>query len=89
MNSKMEGIPHPTVKDVPGNAILAGINSKIDNNELKFEIMKGGPDLSGLKLLSPEIGAGKRDIRIEKLKNGNTLISVSLDKIKVYAVAQG
>ncbi len=88
MNSQMEGVPHPTLRDVPGNAILAGINSKINNNELQFEIMKGGPDLSGLKLLSPEIGDERRDIRIEKLKNGNTLISVSLDKIKVYAVAQ-
>lgn len=87
MNSKMEGIPHPTVKDVPGNPILAGINSKINNNELKFEILKGGPEMSGLKLLSPEIGDARRDIPMEKLKNGNILISVSLDKINVYAVA--
>ncbi len=88
MNAAMEGIPHATVKDVPGNPILAGINSKIKDNDLKYEISKGGPDLSGLKLLSPELGDQKRDIRIEKLKNGNTLVSVSLDKINVYAVAQ-
>ncbi len=89
MNAAMEGIPHATVKDVPGNPILAGINSKIKDNDLKYEISKGSPDLSGLKLLSPEIGDQKRDIRIEKLKNGNTLVSLNLDKINVYAVAQG
>ncbi|MES3017257.1 MAG: hypothetical protein V4721_05740 [Bacteroidota bacterium] len=88
MNSQMEGIPHPKVKDVPGNAILSGINSKIINNELQYEIQKGAPDLAGLKLLSPEIGDEKRDIKLEKLKNGNMLLSVNLNKIMVYAVAQ-
>jgi hypothetical protein len=29
------------------------------------------------------------DIRVEKLKNGITLISVILDKINLYVVAQG
>lgn len=89
MNTEMEGIPHPKLKDIPGNPILNGINSKIKNNNLKYEISAAGPDLSGLKLMSPELGDQKRDIKIEKLKNGNSVISVNLDKINIYAVLQG
>lgn len=87
MNTAMEGVPHPTLKDVPGNSILNGINSKITDNSLKYEISAEGPDLSGLKLMSPELGDLKRDIKIEKSKNGKAIISVNLDKISVYAVA--
>ena len=89
MNTEMEGLPHAALKDVPGVPILAGIHSKIKNNELKYEISAGGPDLSGLKLLSPELGDQRRDIKIERSGNGKTMISINLDKINVYAVAQG
>ncbi len=89
MNTEMEGLPHATLKDVPGVPILAGIHSKIKNNELQYEISAGGPDLSGLKLLSPELGDQQRDMKIERSGNGNTMISINLDKINVYAVAQG
>jgi hypothetical protein len=88
MNTLMEGIPHPELKDVPGVPILSGIKSKIKNNQIKFEIISGGPDVSGLQLLSPEIGDLKREIKFEKLKNGNTIIHVNLDQINMYAVAQ-
>ncbi len=87
MNTSMEGIPHAELKDVPGVPILAGIKSKIKNNQIKFEI-SGGPEFSGLQLLSPELGDLKREIQLEKLKNGKTIISVNLDQINVYAVAQ-
>lgn len=88
MNTMLIGIPHPQIKDNSGIHILTDIGSKVKNNDLSFEINTVEIELSGLKLLSPELGEEHRSLSIQKGKNGYSILPVNLENIKVYAVAQ-
>ena len=89
MNTALIGIPHPTIKDRRGIPILSDIESQIEDNRLTYEINSVQLQLSGLKLLSPELGDIARPVLIEKNANGGSSIHVNLDKVKVYAVVHG
>lgn len=88
MNTALIGVPHPTIKDNSGVYILKDIGSKVENNDLKFEINTGKVELSKLKVISPELGESERPVIIERGKKGYSTLHVNLDTVKVYAVAQ-
>lgn len=88
MNTALIGIPHPTIKDNSGTAILTDIGSKVKNNNLRFEINTKLINLPRLVVLSPELGKKQRPVKVERAGNGISNIQVNLDGIKVYAIAQ-
>jgi hypothetical protein len=88
MNTALVAVPHPTLKDIPGIAILKDIESKIEDNNLTYEINTKKISLSQLLIMSPELGEEKRDVDMHEVKNGLSTINVNLKGVKVYAVAQ-
>ena len=89
MNTALIGVPHPTIKDNAGVYILKDIKSKVENNDLKFEINSDKVELADLAVLSPELGTDKRPVDIQRGRRGYSTLSVNLNNIDVYAVAQG
>jgi len=88
MNTAMTAIPHPTIKDVPGIPILKDIDSKIEDNNLTYEINTRKIMLSQLSILSPELNGEIHNADVRSMKNGYSTVNVNLSGIKVYAVAQ-
>lgn len=86
MNTALVGVPHPTIKDNSGINILKDIESQIKNNDLKYEIDSDKLMLSGLKVLSPELGEDKRPVILKNEKDKTTM-NINLDNVTVYAVA--
>jgi hypothetical protein len=89
MNTALTGIPHPTIKDNAGISILADIGSKIQNNALQFKINTAQLKLSGLKVMSPELGDEQRKVSIGKAEKGYAILDFDLNKVKVYAEILG
>jgi len=89
MNRALIAIPHPTIKDNGGVAILKDIDSAIKDNLLVYEI--DTERLQGLEfsVFSPELGAESRTVSVQQEKKGKSIITVNLDNIKIYAVLQG
>ncbi len=88
MNTALIAVPHPSLKDIPGVPVLKDIESDIENNNLSYSINCKKVPLSRLSVLSPELGQEKRNVEISRIKNGYSTIKLSLDRIKIYAVAQ-
>ena len=88
MNTALVAVPHPTLKDIPGVPILADIDSKIEDNNLTYEIDSKKITFSQLSMMSPELGGEKREVKIQKLKQGISTINVNLMGVKTYAVVQ-
>jgi len=88
LNTALIAIPHPTVKDNSGIAILKDIGSKILNNDLSFKINTDKVHFSKLSLLSPELGADEKNVVFNNPGKGVSSFNVNLDGVKVYAVLQ-
>jgi hypothetical protein len=88
MNTALIAVPHPTIKDVPGIAILKDIESGIKNNKLSYEINTKAVPFSQFSVMSPEIGTEKRTVSISGAKNRYSTIDINLEGMKIYAVAQ-
>jgi len=88
MNTALTGIPHPTLKDISGVSILQNIESKIENNNLAYEINTKKISFSQLSILSPELGEEVRNVDIHDSKEGFSTLRVNLNGVKIYAVAQ-
>jgi hypothetical protein len=86
MNTALQPIPHPTIKDISGIPVMTRLDSKIKDNELVYEINNGKLDISTLSIMSPETDAAKRTVVIDKAGKDRSTIHVSLEGIKVYAV---
>ena len=88
MNTALIAIPHPTIKDVPGVPILKDIDSRIKDNNLSFVIDNNKIRLSGLSVMSPELGGEKRTADIKESKKGFSTLNIDLEGVKIYAVIQ-
>ena len=88
MNTALIAIPHPTVKDTAGNAILKDINSKISNNNLLYKISTDKVHFSKLSIMSPELQEQKRDVVVNRSGDDFSSFKVNLDGVKVYAILQ-
>jgi hypothetical protein len=88
MNTALTAVPHPTIKDNAGLAILADINSKVADNKLTYEINTAKLHFTKLGLKTPELGNTVKPVDVSQGKNGHTIIHVDLTGVKVYAVAQ-
>jgi hypothetical protein len=88
MNTALIAVPHPSIKDVAGTPILKEIESKIEDNNLSYEINTNKIPLSELSLMSPELGDETRNVDIRTLKKGYSMINVNLERVKIYAVVQ-
>jgi hypothetical protein len=85
MNTAITAIPHPVLKDSQGNAVLKDMESKVADNNLRFEIDAKRLSLSGLTVRTPELGEEIRQATVQQ-KNGSSILIVDLSKINVYAV---
>jgi hypothetical protein len=88
MNTAMVAVPHPVIKDIPGVPILKNIESKIEDNNLTYEINTRKISLSKLVMVSPELGDETRNVDIRETKHGFSTVNVNLRGVKVYAVLQ-
>lgn len=87
MNTAMNPIPHPTIKDNGGVAIIQDIDSSIKDNKLSYRIRMKLPANIQLAVMSPETGDKKRRITLKKEK-GYYSLDIDLSDMKIYAVAQ-
>ena len=88
MNTALIAVPHPFLKDVPGIPILKDIESKIEDNNLTYEINTRKISLSQLSIMSPELKEESRNVEIRDAKHGYSTINVNLGGVKIYAVLQ-
>ena len=88
LNRALIAVPHPTLKDIPGNAILKDIESDIKDNHLVFKINTGKLNLMNPSVWSPELGNEPRQAEIRDSGKGFSTIDINLDGIKIYAVIQ-
>lgn len=88
MNTALEAVPHPAMKDNAGIPILNGMESRINDNKLEYEIHTLGMDLLNLAVLSPELGEKQIPVEISGRKPGYASIRVNLERVKTYAVVQ-
>jgi hypothetical protein len=88
MNTALIAVPHPILKDVPGIPILKDIESKIEDNNLTYEINTGKISLSKLSVMSPELGIETREVDIHETKHGYSTVNINLGGVKIYAVVQ-
>jgi len=89
LNRALIAVPHPTLKDIPGNPILKDIESEIKNNQLVFEFNTRQLNLMNLSVFSPELGNEPKQAVISDSGKGFSTIEINLDGIKIYAVLQG
>ena len=88
MNTALVAIPHPTIIDNHGVPILKDIESKIEDNNLTYEINTKIISISQLSIMSPELGEETRNVNIRDAKHGYSTINVNLGEVKIYAVVQ-
>jgi len=88
MNTALVAVPHPFLKDYSNNPILKDIDSVSKDNNLVYELNMTGIALSAMSVKSPELGDDVRNVGIRSTKQGSSTIHVTLDHVKIYAVAQ-
>ena len=88
MNTAMNPLPHPTIKDNGGVAIIQDIDSHITDNKLSFEIRMDALPQAQYALKSPELKEKHRDVVCTKGKKGLQLLDVDLSGVKIYGVVQ-
>ncbi len=88
LNRKLVAIPHPALKDIPGNPILKDIESHIEDNHLVFKVNAGKLKLKDLYAWSPESGDLSRHAGIVATEKGYSTLDINLEGIKIYAVLQ-
>lgn len=87
MNGGMLAVPDE-IKDISGIPLIKDIDSLIKDNALTYKINTDKVNLTKLSLMSPELDGVQRPAEISKTNKGFATISVNLDTIKIYAVAQ-
>lgn len=88
MNTALVAVPHPILKDVPGIPILKDIESKVEDNNLTFEINTQKLSFPQMSMMSPELGEETRNVDIRDAKHGYSTINVNLRGVKIYAIVQ-
>ena len=88
MNTALIPVPHSSVKDAGGVPVLKDIDTKIEDNNLSYQINTNKINLSELSVMSPELGEEHRKVAILKTRRGYSTINVNLEGVKIYAVAQ-
>lgn len=88
MNTAIAAVPHPTLKDASGVAILKDLGTKIKDNNLTYEIDTKRIQLPSLSIFSPEWGDDSRKVNMQKFSSGRSKLQVDLSGIKTYAVVQ-
>lgn len=84
----LKAIPHPFIKDIGGTPVLKDIDTVIRDKKLEYEINTSAAPISDMVLMSPEIGNESRKIRVIKMNRRFSKLSIDLEGIKIYAVAQ-
>jgi hypothetical protein len=87
MNGGLLPVPDE-VKDLSGIPLIKDIDSLIKDNELTYEINAAKVPLSNLIVMSPELDGTQRPAAITKSSKVYATVSVNLEGIKIYAVAQ-
>lgn len=87
MNTAITAVAHPTLKDIPGVPILLDMKSKIQDNNLIFELDTSRISLPQLVLMSPEL-KDARKVSVSQVKKGVAAMSVNLEGVNTYAVVQ-
>ena len=88
LNRALSAVPHPTLKDIPGNSILKDIETEIIDNHLVYKVNTGKLKLTDMSALSPELGNELRLANMVDSKKGYSTLHINLDGIKIYAVLQ-
>jgi hypothetical protein len=87
LNAAIKAIPHPTIKDNGGVAILQDIDSFITDNRLSYRLNLKSMNETSYLLQSPELKEDKRLITCTR-KGKEYSLDVDLSDIKLYAVLQ-
>ena len=87
MNTALQPEPHPTIKDISGIPVMTKLGSKIQDNELQYQVNSAALALAALTVMSPELKDEKRIVQIEKAADAHLTLQVSLEGVNVYAVA--
>ncbi|MBN2853733.1 MAG: hypothetical protein JXQ23_13435 [Clostridia bacterium] len=88
LNQALKAIPHSSLKDSAGRAILEGIESKIEDNVLSFRFNSEKLALKNMTLLSPELGEETREVTITEVNERMSELQFDLSGITIYAVIQ-
>ncbi|MBN2882589.1 MAG: hypothetical protein JXN10_03605, partial [Clostridia bacterium] len=89
MNSELEPVPHPYLKNNAGTPILEGIKTNKGDFVICYRISIDDMDFCSLELLSPEIPSEKRKVRFSKINDNSIEITLDLSDIGIYAVVHG
>ncbi|MEO6358148.1 MAG: hypothetical protein ABIU77_24030 [Ferruginibacter sp.] len=68
--------------------MLKALDSNITGNELEYEINTNKINLSNLSVMSPELNEVQRPAEVTRKRTGVAVLTIRLDGVKVYAVAQ-
>jgi hypothetical protein len=90
MSRAMTAVPHPTLRDMGGKAILADIRSDSRDDRLEFELdfRRIGRPWRSAVAVSPELGESGRAVALHPLSDGRLKARVDLSGVAVYAAVQ-
>ncbi len=90
MNRALDAMPHPTLKDLSGVPVLLDVNTA--NTDSRVEYLIDFTDIGEIWksaiVLSPELGADNRPVKVEKISDTLIRVSVDISGVKVYGVVQ-
>ena len=81
-------VPHPSIKESSGRAILKEFYSTGADGMLAFEFDSQRINLDDLYLMTPELGIEKRKVIIEKKSPELSILQIDMKNAHTYAVAQ-
>ena len=87
LNRAMKAIPHPSIKDNGGVAILQDIDSLITDNKQSYQIRIKSIPGDQFILVSPET-KGKKQVVSMRKNDGSYVLNVDLNDMKIYGVVQ-
>ncbi len=88
LNTALEAVAHPELKDFLGIPVLKDVNTKIGNNNLTYKINRKKVPVSNLSVMSPELGQVSQKAELLSINENFVTINVNLQGVKVYAVVQ-
>lgn len=88
LNTALKAVAHPRIKDMSGTPVLKDIQSDSRDNLLVYELDSRLVTLPELAVMSPEWEGRQKKADLRKTGDNITRISVNLDGVKIYAVAQ-
>lgn len=87
MNAGLLAIPDE-IKDLSDIPLIKDIDSSITDNALTYTIDTNKINLSSLVVMSPELEGEQRAVKIVRSDRGSSALDITLDGVKIYAVAQ-